>query len=204
MSSIASFRTSILKILDDAGLARFTNDQVDQGLRAAMAEYSRSRPDRVTRNFDGTGKSVLEMPADFQALQVIQVELHNDTGTPQCSLPYYAYIQDSSWFLYFMDYVPLGSETIDVTYTAIHTVDGLDGAACTSIPAQDEVSLQMGAAGYATLYRAVGRSESVNLQPAVSKGLVELSGSFLRVFQASIYKTPGSAFAHPVFTEPNY
>ena len=44
MSAIAAYRTAILALLSDAGLVIFTNNDVDQALRWALAEYSFRRP----------------------------------------------------------------------------------------------------------------------------------------------------------------
>ncbi len=195
MSAIATFRTAIAKLLDDSTNARYSNDQIDQALRQALQEYSRVRPYLQTYNVNGTGERVLEMPADFQPIRISRVDYHDENDSPQVELAFYSYHQDGSWFIELADQVLAATESIDVSYLSSHQIDGLDSAAGTSVPAEDENAVQQGAAGYAALYRAVSRAESVNLQPAVQKQLLELSQAFLRAFRAAIAKRAGSAFA---------
>jgi len=195
MSAIAAYRTAIQKILDDASKVRFSDDQTDQGLRQALSEYSRRRPLVATRNIDGAGESVIELPADFQPIHVTRVEYHDEDVTPQVEMMFYAFHQDSQWFLDLASQVITAAESIDITYTTTHFIDGLDAAAGTSVPEEDETLLQVGAAGYAALYRAVSRSESVNLQPDVNERLLSISSQFLRDFRNGLGKVPGTAFA---------
>lgn len=195
MSDITKFRTAVAKLLDDASNARYTNDQIDQALQQALLQYSQDRPLAATTNVDGSGEKVIEMPADFQPVQVTGVELHAEDVSPQPALRFHAYRQDGSWFIELIDQALESTESIDITYTTLHTIDGLDGAAGTTIPDQDENAVQQGAAGYALLYRAVSRAESVNLQPNVQRSLLELSTTFLQSFRAAIAKEAGAAFA---------
>lgn len=48
-------------------------------------------------------------------------------------------------------------------YAAPHTVDGLDGASSTTLKADEEETLTIGAAGYAALARAAYTQEAVTL-----------------------------------------
>ncbi len=195
MSDLAEFRTAVLQLLDDPASARYTTDLVERALRQSLREYSRRRPLLATLNVDGTGDSLLELPADFQPMQVLMVELHEETALPQSELRFYAYHQDGQWCLHLMDAAPAATQSLDVTYTTTHSIDGLDGAAGTTLPLEDESAVQLGAAGYAALYRAVSRAESANLQPELARKLIDLAAAFLREFRASIAARPQGKLA---------
>jgi hypothetical protein len=194
MSAIAAFRTAVLKLLDDASSTRFTADQVDQALVAVLNEYSRTNPLMQTYNVDGTGEKIIELPADFQPLHITRVELHDEDADPQIELNFHAYTMDSQWNIALQDEAVETTDTIDIQYSTSHTIDGLSGGAGTTVPAEDEPPLQAGAAGYACLFRAVSRSESVNLQPEVTAALLKLSDGFLRTFRSGVRKSSGPAF----------
>jgi hypothetical protein len=194
MSDLAAFRTGVLRILDDPDGLRYTTEQVEQALRAALDEYSRTRPLAATINIDGTGEPVIEMPADFQPFHVLKVELHGEE-LPQEPLKFNAWMEDSQWFLFLADRLVAASESLDITYATAHAIDGLDSAAGTTVPAEAESAIQMGAAGFAALMRAASRAESVNLQPGVAGALLELSSACLRDFRQAIRRQAGAEFA---------
>jgi hypothetical protein len=195
MSSITEYRTAILTLLDDAAGARYTSDLIDRALRLALREYDRLHPNEATYNMDGNGERVIELPADFQPASILRVEVHTEGECPQPRLRFNAYTQDGQWFIELMDRSLSASESIDVTYTNAHTIDGLDEAAGTSVRAEHENAVQMGAAGFAALMRAASRAETVNLQPGLSRSLLELSAVLLRDFRAAIRKDAGAVFA---------
>lgn len=195
MSSIIEYCTAILTLLDDASGARYPNDLVERALRLALREYDRVHPNEATYNVDGNGERVIELPADFQPARILRVEVHDEAESPQARLRFNAYAQDGQWFIELMDRTLPASESIDLTYATAHTIDGLDEAAGTSVPAEHENALQMGAAGFAALMRAASRAETVNLQPGLSRSLLELSAVLLRDFRAAIRKDAGAVFA---------
>jgi hypothetical protein len=195
MSSITEYRTAVLTLLDDAAGGRYSSDLIDQTVRLALREYGRVHPNLATYNVDGTGERVIELPADFQPLSILGVEYHDESQSPQARLRFNAYTQDGQWVVELMDMAPSASESIDMTYTSAHTIDGLDEAAGTSVPAGHEHTIQVGAAGFAALTRAASRAETVNLQPGLSRSLLELSSVLLQDFRAVIRKDAGAVFA---------
>ena len=189
MSAIAAFRTAILKLLDDASSTRFTSAQVDQALIAVLNEYNRIKPLVSTYNVDGTGEYIIEMPADFQPIHVIKVELHDENTLPQLELKFQTFTQDSQWFIELTD-TAVSSTRRWISPTPPPT----PLTAWKAQPAQqfrpDEPALQAGAAGYAAMFRAVSRAESVNLQPDVAAALLKISYVFLQSFRSAVRKSP--------------
>jgi hypothetical protein len=62
--------------------------------------------------------------------------------------------------------LPLGGETMRLTYAAAHSLEGLDGALQTTPPAVHWAVLAQGAAGQAALLRCAGLSEAQGGSPA--------------------------------------
>lgn len=185
MSALASYRTAVLQLLDDTGLLRYTNLQVDQALRWALGQYSRSRPIMRTYSADGAGTYILELPADFTAFNITRIQMDDGTDPPT-EVAFKAFYRDESWYVETTERLLASSDTVTVTYDAPHTIDDLDSAAGTTIPDAHEWLIQVGAAGYAARMRAVSRAETVNMQPEVRKQLMEMANQFLTEFSCGI------------------
>jgi hypothetical protein len=181
MSSLSSFRTFVLSLLDDSALARYTNTQVDAALRQALAAYQSARPLVRTYSVDGTGDYQIVMPDDFDAIAVTEVYLDN-TDNPPTPLTFYAFLKDEQWVIQTTQHLVLATESILVTYSLPHSIDDLDDAAGTTIPYEDEQAVAIGAAGYAALSRAVKLVETVNVEKSAWSALLKLGTEYLTRF----------------------
>jgi hypothetical protein len=66
MSAIDAYRIAILALLADAGKVVFSDNDVDQALRWALAEFSLRRPLIRTYQYSVIGTTAYhELPADF-------------------------------------------------------------------------------------------------------------------------------------------
>jgi hypothetical protein len=193
MSALAAFRTAVLALLDDAALARYTNVQVDAALRQALAAYQNARPLVRTYSVDGTGDYQITMPDGFDAIAVTEVYLDN-SDDPPTPLTFYAFLRDEQWIVQTTGYLVSATESLLVTYTLPHTIDDLDSAAGTTIPPEDEQAVQIGAAGYAALSRAVSRAEAINLNAGAQTALMKLSTEYLTQFAKLIHPKPAAVF----------
>jgi hypothetical protein len=186
MSALAAFRTAVLALLDDPTSARYSSAQIDQALRWALNEYATARPLINTYQLDSTGYALIILPSDFTARYITKVELYNEDPDQVEELAHYAYLRDNGWALETIGRsLPVG-EVLTITYATSHSIDDLDGAAGTTLPSEDEVIVQVGAAGYAAQMRASSRAESVNLQVGLSKQLLEVAGLLMAAFRAAI------------------
>ncbi len=194
MSAIAAFRTAVLALLDDPTPSRYTTNQVDASLRQAIYQYSMARPYIKTYSVDGVDDYEIELPADFSAFGISEVFLDNDDDPPT-PVTFYAFKRDDYWWIHTSGRLIASDEAIMVTYSTSHTIDGLDSAAGTSIPIEDEAILQVGAAGYAALTRASSHTESINMQPEVSGQLLTWALEMLKYFAGAIvgYQPAGYA-----------
>jgi hypothetical protein len=182
MSAIATYRTAILALLTDAGLATFSNNDVDAALIWALSEYSLKRPLIRTYLFDVISTTTMHvMPTDLVTRHITKVELYDADPNSIIELVYYAFIRDEQWMISTKYPVETG-EILQVSYSTIHTIDGLDSAAGTTVPDADEPLLQLGAAGHACLMRARNRIETINMNPEVVKAYREVAADFLSNF----------------------
>jgi hypothetical protein len=199
MSALAAFRTSILALLSDPSNAIFSNNDVDQALRWALSEYSQKRP--LIRTYQlsvDAATTVHTLPADFITRHVTKVELYDEDPNSIEDLAFYAYQRDEQWFVETRSEVSAG-EVLQISYSAIHTVDGLDAASGTTLPAADEPLLYVGAAGRAAQMRALDRIETINMNPDVVQMYKLLAADYLFFFAQFSTKEPGIILALPDF-----
>ncbi len=199
MSAIAAYRTAILALLDDSSKVVFSDNDVDQSLRWALSEYSLRRPLIRTYQFDVlTSTSMHTLPADFVTRHITKVELWNTDPDYMVDLAFYAYKVDEQWVINPRFFVESG-EVLQISYSDVHTIDGLDAAAGTTVPDADETLLQMGAAGQAAMMRAMNRVETINMNPAVVQGYRQLAADYLSKFAGILTIEPGAVAYVPEF-----
>lgn len=185
MSAIAAYRTKILALLNDPSLERYTSAQVDAALTYAIEDYSRYKPLTRTYSIDSTGERRITLPADLSSFSIVQVEWVKDAFNTDM-IPFYAYLQDEQWILETCNLtIPLG-EVLSLTYYCMHTIDGLNSAAGTTVPETDEDLLVMGAAGEAARSRAFSKVESNNLNPGEAEQLIAFALSMLTKFERTL------------------
>jgi hypothetical protein len=199
MSNLAAYRTAVLALLMDAAKVNFTDLDVDQALRWALAEYSNARPLIRTYMFSvisTTGEH--ELPADFATRQIVNVQLWNSDADSVVDLEYYAYLVDEQWMVHTKYQVHAG-EVLQISYSIVHEIDDLDAAAGTTVPDADETLVQLGAAGHAALMRAMNKIETINMNPDVVKAYRDTAADYLSRFAGLLHIYPGVSFGLPDF-----
>ena len=205
MSAIASYRTAILALLLDASKVYFTDLDCDEALRWALLEYSQKRPVMRTYIFtvlDDSG--IVTLPADFVTRHITRVQLWDADPEDMFDLTFYAYQVDEQWVIDLHNgrrddnvlgddytYARKVGDILQITYSAVHFVDGLDAAAGTTIPDADESLLEIGAAGHAAQMRALGRVEAINMNVNVVRDYRLLATDYLARFAVGLYAVPG-------------
>lgn len=204
MSAIAAYRTAILALLMDASNAIFSTNDIDQALRWAMSEMSLKRPIIRTYMFTVIATTGIHiMPADFITRNVSRVELYDSDPDAITELNHHAELIDESWVIQTENEVQAG-EVLQISYADVYQVDGLDSASGTTVPDQDETTLQVGAAGYAAQMRANDRIETINMNPKVSETYRLLGTTFLRRFYEFLFPSPGVEIASPSYPEMSF
>ena len=198
-AAIAGYRTAILALLADASKIIFTDNDVDQALRWALSEYSLHRPLIRTYDFDVLGTTAIHtMPADFVTHQITKVELWNSDPDSVTELSFYAYRPDEQWVINTRYQVGTG-EILTVYYSAVHTVDSLDSASGTTVPAADETLLQVGAAGRAASMRAMNRVENIGMNPNEVQSYRQIAADYLSHFALLLSIDAGASVGLPDF-----
>jgi hypothetical protein len=199
MSAIAAYRTAILALLTDASMAIFSANDVDQALRWALSSYSHKRPLIRTYQFSvDMSTTVHLLPADFISKHITRVQLYNADPAAITDLAFYAYQVDEQWMIETRDFVAAG-EVLQISYSDIHKIDGLDSAAGTTVPDADETLLAVGAAGHAAQMRAINRVEPINMNSDVAATYKEMAAEFLYVFTSQLTSEPGAQIGLPDF-----
>jgi hypothetical protein len=168
MAALAELRTRIERALSDATNQRFSEPDLDKALLLALQEYSRALPQRkvgtVTLAADGREVSLSSLD---DLLDVEQIEWDYDADAPDYPpvyRPFYIIYDGTSKTLFVdTDDEPQSGDVVRVFYTVPQTIENLDGANETSVPAGDEGLLVLGAAGYAAVSRAASLLEKVGV-----------------------------------------
>jgi hypothetical protein len=194
MTAIAGFRTIVLNLLNDSALTYFTNDNCDYALRLALEEYTRARPLVNSYILDCTGDQEITFPADFAANFIVKVELYDVDPDNIVEIPFQAYQRDSDWIVRTTTGAYAAGEILIVTYSTGHTIDGLDSAAGTTIPSEDERIIQIGGAGFASQLRFASQVEPININDDVVQHYKELADYYLRLFHKCLETVPSQSY----------
>ena len=161
---LTDYRTRVLNILGHATVTRFDNDILDEGLRAALQSYSFAIPNILSGEVTvATSGRTLALSSLTGLTNVLEVGYPYTTGeiTPKSVTDWYFFIVSGAPALGFNGAtVPEAGRKLYLRYTAHHTIDDLDGASTTTIPAQHDTMFVEGAAGYCALMRASQVGES--------------------------------------------
>ena len=193
-TTFASLRSDIRLLLDDPDAEKYTDLQIEECLALALADYSLFKPLNRTYVLDSNGSRRLTLPADFVARAITNVEWQSDAADFSDAVDFYASQEDEQWVLELPGPTIPSGEILIVVYESLHTIDGHEGAAGTSVPDQDVAMLALGAAGYAGLARAISKVEGNNLNPQEAKDLGSLARQQIEAFHAFFGKIPSYPF----------
>ena len=165
-ATLAALRDRVERMLADTGNSIWSTDDMDEAVRQALHEYSKTRPLRSV----GT----LVLSADGREIDVSS--LSGLLGVSEAWIPYtssdpeyppkrraFEFWPDQGKIYVTGDYEPQNGDTARIFYTKLQTLNGLDGETATSFPDDDETLIASGAAGYAATSRAVDLAERVTL-----------------------------------------
>jgi hypothetical protein len=195
--TLAQYRTQVSALLSDSGNIRYSTADIDAALTTALAEYTRLNP--IIRTYVDYGNNTTEMilPTDIQGIGITSVEWMDID--PPLSLSFIAERIDEQWRIRFQELTPSETDMLCITYTDSHTIDNLNSAPGSTVPAHHDTHLCMGAAGYALATRANSRAETINLQPQVQAQLQAQAAIFIGRFAAAVTGAHAQAvarFAH--------
>jgi hypothetical protein len=163
-ATLATLRDRVELMLADTGNAIWSTDDIDEGIRQAVHEYSKTRPLRSisTLTLSADGREI-DASSLTGLLSVSEIWVDYTSSDPEFppNRRSYAYWPDEQTIYVTDDYEPTSGDVVRVFYTKLQTLNGLDSETTTSILLDDETLIAVGACGYAATSRAVDLAEQV-------------------------------------------
>ena len=155
MSTLSELRDLVEQDLDDAGNAIWSTSDVDRGISRALREYSVVNPQEavgtITLAADGREISLSSLTGLTGVVRVWYPYTSTDPEDP----PEWRRWELWGSTLYILDGdEPASGEVVRVYYHKQHTINGLDSESTTTIPAEDEEVVVVGAGAYAAFQKA--------------------------------------------------
>jgi len=163
-ASLGELRSRLKSRLQDVSEDRWTNADLDEALRSALQHYSRYNPGHEigTVTLTAAGREI-DISSLTDVLRVEKVWWSYDASDPTYP-PNFRQFEVWPGAIVHIDDTeePQSGDVVRIWYTKVHTIDGLDGSAATTIPADDETTVITGACHYAAHSRAVELAEELN------------------------------------------
>lgn len=164
MSTLATYRTRVLNTLKSTN-EKFENDIIDEAIRRILDEYSQTFPDisEISFSLSASGRAQL-LEGCSGLLAVLQLILPYNIAFLDPAInareDFYTFFHNGDPYAYFTGQpIPLLGELLFVRFARRHTLSGLDETELTSVRADHESMLVVGAAGAAATSRAAGTIE---------------------------------------------
>lgn len=189
-ATLTSLIARVRAVLMDSGASIWSDSDLTEALRQAVAEYSRARPLFVDGEMSliASGREI-SLAADFAGLVDVR----------EVWVPYFAsdaeaveyrrafdFWPDSVKVYVRGDYVPQAGDEVRVFYTKLQTLNGLDSAVATTFSAEDDTLLVTGAAGFATTTRGIDLAEKITLDKITSQQVRAWGLGKLQEFRAAL------------------
>jgi len=188
-ATLATLRDRVETMLADTGNAIWSTDDVDEAIRQALHEYSKTRPLRAvsTLTLSATGREI-DTSSLTGLLDVWEIWSPYTAAAPEFPPNRRAFMQWADLgLLYVTDaYEPASGDVVRVFYTKLQTLNGLDSATATSVPLEDETLVAAGAAGCAATGRAIDLAEQVTLDRLTAQQVRAWGMAKLQEFRAGL------------------
>ncbi len=149
---VSECHTRLQVLLGDTGI-RYSTALLDESVAWALDALSAGSPqlktEPITVTSAGREQSLASLPGLLTVLEVIYPH-HADVDAPEPLRQWYFYRRDGAAWLYLGGrLVPTAGDLLRVSFTARHTLQGLDGALLTTLLPEHETLLLQGASGRA-------------------------------------------------------
>lgn len=195
-ATLTTLRDRIEQLLDDTTNQRWSTALIDEGIKMALAHYTREVPHTVLASLT---LSTAGREIDISSLtysHVLRVWWDYDSSDPTHPPNWRSFEIWPGDILYINDdNEPAVGDVVRVWYTTPHTLSGLEAAAATTFPANHDTYLVTGAAGYAALTRAISRTEKLNVDGWTHKRLNDWSNELLTQFNKALRMLASQAAA---------
>ena len=185
---LTGIRERVEQKLADKTNAIWDRTWLDEAIRDALFDYSQVNPqDKIGTVTAGSDTYELDISEVTGLLSVSEVWTPYTASDPEHPPNRRAF---KLWFdskiLYFPNYQVPSGDVSRIFYTALQTINGLDGASSTTVPAIDETLLVAGALGHATTSRSIDLTEKVSIDPASSQQVRAWGLSKMQEFRAGL------------------
>lgn len=173
-------------LLDDGTL--FTTATITAAMRQALTEFNRVSPQHAAITITGVNDQYeYELSdEDESAIKILDVLRQGDNQDElDISITYDDYIEDERIFFRLRQPVT-STDTLIVRYTLNHTINGLDSAVESTIPAYQDQILVDGTAWQTIIIRGVSRTETINLSKDQTDNYREAATHFAAAFRAGL------------------
>ncbi|MGC8878880.1 MAG: hypothetical protein ACP5R2_06635 [Anaerolineae bacterium] len=197
-TTLTTLRTRVARTLADAGNMAWSTDDLDEGIRKALFDYTLAIPLLQTADIPITqdGRQV-DISSITNIMQVVDVWLpYRGDETAPCHQPFRHWVQLNTLFVAGI-YVPRAGDTARVFYHAYHTLDGLDGASQTTFPDPHAGAITLGAAAYCAASRAVDLTDQVTVDREAVERLQTWARRAMLDFQDRLKVLAGHASGVP-------
>ena len=164
MTTLSTLRTRVARTLADAGNQTWSSDDLDEGIRKALFDYTLAVPLLQTQDIPITQEGrQINISAITNLMQVSDVWLPYDPQDTEPRRQPFRHWTGINILFVTGPYVPRPGDTARIFYHAYHTLDGLDGASQTTFPPQHASTIALGAAAYCAASRAIDLTEQVTV-----------------------------------------
>lgn len=211
--TLAQYEARVSQFLMDASNTIWPTATLDECIRLALHEYSDANPLGM--------ETVLTLPGDGREIALNGVsglirvtdvwwpydsDATAETWPPNRVRGFRLYWDDDQPVLFLEvedDAQPQQNDEVRIWYAKQRTIQNLDGASTTTIQAEHESWIAMGAAGYAVFARATDLAETAGVSAVSTPNLAALGSRWLRSFRANLadlrgQRNPGGP-SGPVF-----
>ena len=192
MSDLAELRDMIEAILVDNSNAVWTTGTIDSAIRLALYEYNHAVPRHtdttITLAADGReiDYSAVQAMANIQTIERVWLPYtSSDPEHPPESRAFEHWRNEQKLFIT-RGSQPLSSEVARIFFTVRHTIESLDGAQDTTVLAEDEQLIVLGACGFAAVSREIDVREQVTIDRDVGEEIGKWGNARLVEFRAGL------------------
>jgi hypothetical protein len=188
-ATLTTLRDRVELLLADSGNAIWSTSWLDEAIREALHEYSKTRPLRSvgTLVLSANGREI-DVSSLSGLLGVSEIWIPYTSTDPEypANVRPFQHWPDEEKIYVAGDYEPASGDVARVFYTQLQTLNGLDAETSTTFPADDESLIATGAAGYAATSRAVDLAEKVTLDRLTAQQVRAWGLSKLQEFRAGL------------------
>lgn len=181
--SLTQLISKVQILLGDDGTI-FTTATVTAAIRQTLDEWNIRVPIHAAVTITGVNDQYEYELTDQDAgsVTILDVLRQGDNNNEQdISLTFDDYNEDERVFFRLRQPVT-SSDTLIVRYTLYHTINGLDSATESTLPARLDQAIVNGAAFFSIMIRATSRIETINLSKDQSDNYREVAAAYSQAF----------------------